>query len=287
MSIKPFTSNQQEYIKRGEMLTLQLQEKIRQALGKTDDEIIPKRHHYIASSPGAGKTFTVEKTAAQEGVELIKIHGVASMNAITIQLACAAYLKPFEQLKIWIDDCDSIFVNKESLSVMKGVLDEDRNVLAWNKNLTSQIQIYENSDSAADQLKAKALRSFQPVGQVGVEIPTHNMTFIITSNHFLTSPNSPLNTQRKMDEAAIRDRVAYKDYKLSKEHNWGWTAATVMSGNIYGLSKEKKHLLLDWMYSNWDRLSATSLRSVRERAAEMINNPTNYPDYWEASLESE
>ena len=286
MTIKPFTSEQQEYIKRGELLTTQLTEKIKQALGKTSDEIIPKRHHYIASSPGAGKTFTVEKTAAAEGVELIKIHGVASMNAIAIQLACAAYLKPHTELKIWVDDCDSIFINKESLSVMKGVLDEDRNILAWNKNMSSQIQIYENSDSQSDQLKASALRNFQPVGQVGIEIPTNNMTFIITSNHFLTSPNSSLNTQRKMDEAAIRDRVAYKDYKLSKEHNWGWTAATVLSGNIYDLTKEKKHLLLDWMFNNWDRLSATSLRSVKERAAEMINNPQSYPDYWEASLES-
>lgn len=286
MSIKPFTSQQQEYIKHGELLSRQLTERILQALGKTDDEVIPKRHHYIASSPGAGKTFTVEKTAAEQGVELLKIHGVASMNAITIQLACAAYLKPDEQLKVWIDDCDSIFVNRESLSVMKGVLDEDRNILAWNKNLTSQIQIYENSDSPSDQLKAKALRHFQPIGQVGIEIPTDNMTFIITSNHFLASPNSPLKTQRKMDEAAIRDRVAYKDYKLSKEHNWGWTAATVLAGDIFGISKKKKYILLDWMYSNWDRLSATSLRAVRERAAEMINNPKNYPDYWESSLES-
>jgi hypothetical protein len=246
MTFKPFTSEQQEYIKRGEMLTRQLQERVKQALGKSEDEVVPKRHHYIASSPGAGKTFTVEKTAAELGVELIMVQGVVSMNAITIQLACAAYLKPDEQLKIWVDDCDSIFTNKESLAVMKGVLDEDRNVLSWNKNMTSQIQIYEKSGSSIDNLKAEALRSFQPVGHVGVEIPTDNMTFIITSNHFLTKPNAVVNTQRKMDEGAIRDRVIYKDYKLTKEQNWGWTAATVLNGNIYDLSLEKKHILLDW-----------------------------------------
>jgi hypothetical protein len=50
------------------------------------------------------------------------------------------------------------------------------------------------------------------------------------------------------------------------------------------LSAEQKRLLLDWMWNNWKWLSATSMRSVQELGAHMINDPEDYPDRWETHL---
>lgn len=283
-NVKPFTSLQKECIARGQILNEQLSEKVYHALGKSDLVHNPKRHHYIASNPGAGKTYTVQSTADKNKIELIKIQGVASMNAIAISLACAAYLSKDKEINVWIDDCDSIFMDSTTLSVMKGVLDEDRNILSWNKNLTAQINIYEKSANENDQLKAEALRFFQDPTYAGVNIPTDNMRFIITSNRFLTPPNSILSSRKKMDEAAIRDRVIYTEYKLDKNANWGWIAYTFINSKILNMNLSQKHTLLDWMFINWDRLPATSMRAIKELSAYMLNYPENYPDYWESSL---
>ena len=284
--MKPFTSSQKQFINTGKILNDQLAEKVLQALGKSDLVHLPKRHHYIVSTPGTGKTFTVQAAIDSHKLEVVRIQGVASMSAIAISLACAAYLSKGAEINVWIDDCDSIFLDMASLSVMKGVLDEDRNVLSWNKNMTTQIQVYEKSDSAADVLKAEAMRAYQPIGSVGLSVPTDNMRFIITSNRFLTPPNSNLNTRRKMDEAAIRDRVVYSEYNLARDESWGWVASILLSSKILKLKLEQKHILLDWMYTNWEQLPATSLRAVKELAADMLNYPDSYPDHWQSKLSS-
>ena len=140
------------------------------------------------------------------------------------------------------------------------------------------------SSSPNDQIKAAAMRTFQTAGSVGIEIPTDRMRFIITSNRFLAKPNSDLNTVRKMDEACIRDRINYVGYDLNKDESWGWTAYTLLQTKSLGLTTEQKHVLLDWMYSNWESLPATSMRAVKDLIADMLNYPKNYPDHWESRL---
>lgn len=284
VAVKPFTSTQRDCIKQGEMLYNQLSLKVKHALGKLDLPVESKRHHYIASTPGAGKTWTVQNTADKYKVDLFKIQGVATMNAVAIQLATAAYNSPTKKMIIWIDDCDSLFIERDSLSVMKGALDEDRNILAWNKNMSAQIAIYERSNSASDVRRAEAMRNFQSEDGVGISIPTDNMRFIITSNRFLAAPNSNLNTIRKMDEAAIHDRVNYKEYNLDKNSSWGWIAYTLIKSTTLSVDIHQKHILLDWMYNNWERLPSTSMRSVKELIADMLNFKRNYPDHWQSRL---
>lgn len=281
---KPFTAEQKLYIAEGYKQNKLLEERILRALGKRDAMLYAKRHSYIAGGPGIGKTFTVNKLAEAMGIELIRIQGVASMNAVAIQLAVASYLKPDERLRIWIDDCDSLFMDTDSLAVMKGVLDEDRNILSWNKNMTAAINVFEKSDNEIDKLKAAALRHFQVVGGVGVEIPTDNMDFIITSNRYLAAPNGELKTTRKMDEATIRDRVDYQGWELEWTKNWGWMAATALEADVFGIDVEQKHVLLDWMFTNWKRLPSYSMRAIRELAVDMVNYPNEYPDHWAARL---
>lgn len=281
---KPFTSMQQSYIAAGERHAAFFKDKIEHALGVARLEVSPKRHHYIVGGPGIGKTYTVNEVAKKHKVELTRIQGVASMSAVGILLATAAYMNQDRHMYVWIDDCDSVFGDANSLSVMKGVFDEDRNVLAWNKNMIAAIAQYEKSDNASTQLVATALRHFQPENGAGIEIPTDNMTFIVTSNRTLTAPNPPPKTTRKIDESAIRDRVVYTEYTLTRDETWGWMAATTLKAKLPKVDKADKHLLLDWMYNNWERLPSVSMRAITELAADMVNYPDSYPDHWHSRL---
>jgi hypothetical protein len=163
-------------------------------------------------------------------------------------------------------------------------MDNERNVATWNKNLTHQIANYLKSENPKEQLVGTALRHFQPSGSVGIEVPTHNVRFIVTSNKALTAPSANLTTQRKMHEAALRDRVAYKDFTLDEKRAWGWIAHLVMDNNVLDLDTEIKQTLLVWMYDNWSRLPATSMRAVQELAALYINHPEDYEAHWEMYL---
>ena len=283
-TIKPFTSMQKTHIADGEKYNRLFREQVEHALGVRIFEAAPKRHHYISGGPGLGKTFTVNELAKKHKIQLVTIQGVSSMNALCVQLATAAYLANGKQIHVWIDDCDSIFMDSVSLSVMKGALDEDRNVLSWNKNMITAITQYENSPNANDALIGQALRNYQIKGGVGVEIPTDNMIFIVTSNRPLTPSNPLPKTPRKMDESAIRDRVNYRSFDLGKNESWGWVASTALKADLYKITKADKHYLLDWMYQNWDKLPSISLRAVGELAADMVNFPEEYPDHWHARL---
>lgn len=284
--MKPFTTQQRQNIERGEVMTQQLELKVTDAFKKTNVKYRAKRHHYIVGPAGIGKSVTVRNTARKHRIKLIEIIGVASMNAIAIQLAVAAYCAKGKDIFVWIDDCDSVFMERVSLSVMKGALDEDRNVFSWNKNLTHQIQTYENSDNEKEQLIAEALRYYQAKDGVGVMIPTDNISFVVTSNHPLAPSNPAPKKPRQIDEAAIRDRVAYAEYSFDRGLSWGWTASVTMKNNIFGLTKTQKRELVEFLDSYWDRLPSTSMRSIKELAAEMINYPDNYPDHWLSHLRS-
>jgi hypothetical protein len=287
--MKPFTLKQKHCMERGELLTETLSKKILQALCKVELKHRPKRHHYIVGPSGIGKSLTVRNTAKEQKVNITEITGVASMNAIAIELACAAYKNRDNDKKlfVWIDDCDSVFIDRTSLSVMKGVLDEDRNVFAWNKTVSAQVRAYENSDNAVDNYIAEALRYYQTPDGVGISIPTDNMHFIITSNHPLAPSNPPPKFARLIDEAAIRDRVSYAEYSFDRDLSWGWTASVTMKNNVFGLRKEQKRILLEWMDVHWDNLASVSMRSVMELAADMVNYPSNYPDHWDTKLKTQ
>jgi hypothetical protein len=284
--MKPFTTQQRQNIERGEIMTQQLELKVADAFKKTNVKHRPKRHHYIVGPSGIGKSVTVRNAARKHKVPLIEIIGVASMNAIAIMLATAKYHADNKEIFVWIDDCDSVFMDRLSLSVMKGALDEDRSVFAWNKNMTQQIQTYESSENRKEQLIGEALRQYQTKDGVGLKIPTDGISFIVTSNHPLAPSNPPPKKPRQIDEAAIRDRVAYAEYSFDRGLSWGWTASVTMNNNIFGLTKTQKRELVEFLDNHWDQLPSTSMRTIKELAAEMVNYPRNYPDYWLSHLKA-
>ncbi len=279
-----FSPSQGRLILEGERLTEQLRNAVTRALGIDKGQVENKRHAYIYSPPGAGKTFTVMSTADRHAVELVRVQGASSMNAFVTKLAVAVHLAGGQEIVVWIDDCDSLFMEAEALNVMKGALDAERNVISWSKNLTAQINQYQSSASAHDKVRGEALQAFQTMGSPGVDIPTEHVRFIITSNLRLETPNAVHKTARKMHEAAIRDRVNYVAFDLSSEQSWGWIAHTLLTGDVLGLGASEKQELLLWMHEYLPRLPSTSMRQVRDYAAAMINNPTGYRNDWMFSL---
>lgn len=289
---KPFTTAEDFLISQGKLFTEDLQNKILAGLGLSQLEYETKRHCYIYSPPGAGKTFTVKTLAEHNNIKLHEIMGVASISAVTAKLATAVYLAKGKPITVWIDDCDSLFTDADSLNIMKGALDAERNVWSYNKNLSNTIINYINSEDRNLQLIGNALQSFVVPGNVGIEIPTDNVRFIITSNLQL-SPSSALRKPDKpfwkppaklMHEAAIRSRVQYEAFNLDNDQSWGWLASVVMTNPILDLTEAQKHILLDWMHTNWARLPDPSMRAVKEYAAKMLNFPETYTTLWANTL---
>lgn len=294
---KPFTLRQQELIAVGNLRTQQLKDIVKVALGVEQTEYEAKRHTYIYSLPGAGKTFTTAMTAEENNVQMLQIRGSSSIPSLARRLAHALMCKPDEQVIVWVDDCDTLFMDEESLNVMKGALDEDVNMLSWNKNIAGQIARDLASPDENIRQMGRAMKMFQLPGSPGLDIPTDNVRFIITSNKDLCEPSKIIVPGKKvnkarMHEGALRDRINYHEFLLSAEDSWGWVASVLMQptfvmGRGIDLTLNDKHLLLDFMYTHWDRLPSTSMRAVKDLVVQMKNNPTNYPTLWAMGLTKE
>lgn len=291
--MKPFTTHQQALIVQGTANTRRLSSIAEVALGVTKPAVQVKRHTYIFSPPGVGKTFTVATTAAAAGKVPLPIRGCATMPALIRKLAYAQMMAQGADIVVWIDDCDRLFVDLDSLNVMKGALDEDINMLSWNKNIGGQINRDLNSSDFNTQQMGEAMKIFQQPGSPGVDIPTGNVRFIITSNKDLCAPSQAIVpgksvNKRHMDEAAIRDRVNYQEFVLNQNQSWGWCASILLSpicnlGPIQ-LDLAEKHMLLHFMYDNWSRLPSTSMRAVKDLAVTLKNDPVNAVALWEMEI---
>ena len=81
----------------------------------------------------------------------------------------------------------------------------------------------------------------------------------------------------------------YRPINAAGKDMWGFAASVLLNSDILGdehkLTEAQKHILLDFMYSNWDKMPGTDLRSITEYAADMINSPSDYIDRWTMRLE--
>jgi hypothetical protein len=288
-----FSAEQKALIATGDLHSRTLTEWVSEAIKATKKRVIAKRHWYIQSPPGLGKTYTVQQAAKKSGTELVMIQGAASLAALVRSIALAVYRqRPSAKNPLFfcVDDCDDLFIDRKSLNVMKGVLDEERNILSWEVDMSGQIAKYRKSDSAITKAMADALEHFQSDGGVGVQIPTDGCIFIVLSNRRLASDREAKAKPKLMHESAIRSRVNYRPINISGMEFWGWAASVILKTNILGvdhtLSAKQKQILLHWMYQNWEVLPGTDLREVRGFAAEMINHPDDYADRWQLRLET-
>lgn len=281
-----FNTQQQTLIKKGGILSHTLELQIQEALGIDQDLFETKRHTWIYSPPGAGKTFTVGKVAELNNIKLVHIQGTASISFLIARLAVEAYNRKGQEIVVWIDDCDGLFIDNECLEVFKGILDGERNIFSYQKNLETVIRGYENGNENAQYI-AKCMRYYQ--NGLGVEIPTDNMRFIITSNLQLPTAVEAKTNRRKVSQSAIRSRVKYVAFNLTSEENWGWLAFIFSNlkslkstkGVEIEIDDAKKEELLQFIWSNLDEMSGSSMRTVCEMAAKTVNYPNDYVCHWE------
>lgn len=282
--LKMWSSKQKNAIDYGSSLTERLERYVETSLGIRNDQVSTKRHTIIWSPPGAGKTYTVNQTCESNNIDPIKFHGTSSMNAFAIRMACEALYNNDSIKTVWIDDCDGFFMDSDSLNVMKGVLDEDRNILGWNVNMSTEIA---KAEKAGNNMVADAIRHFQ--SGVGMEIPTDDFRFIVTTNKKLASKKEATKSQKKMDEHAVRDRVNWRQFDITDEEAWGWMASNMLSGNVFvkegfKLDQEQMFVLLNTFYNHWNKLSANSMRTVKEAGAMLYNSPDTFIDEFEQNF---
>lgn len=281
-NLKSFwTTRQKTAIDNGLKLTDRLIKYTEDSLGLRKNLVRTKKNTIIWSPPGAGKTFTVNDTCKKNKIKPIKFHGHSTLNAFAIAMAVHAYKSKAPQT-VWIDDCDSFFHDDEAINVLAGCLDQERNILAWNVNMGSEIN---RAKKAGNDLVAEAIQHFTNDG-VGLEVPTDQFQFLITTNKKLASKKEISKNQKKMNEHKIRDRVQWRGFDITKDEAWGWMASIMLNTNVFRedgfvLDNTQTHMLLDTFYKHWDDLTANSMRTVKEAGAMLYNNPNDFMDEFE------
>jgi hypothetical protein len=156
-------------------------------------------------------------------------------------------------------------------------------------SMTNMLQTLEKQ-AAADPSKYQiinALKNFMPADSLGISIPTDKVRFIVLCNLDLEDPKAFKSAKMKSAVEPVKDRMTYKRINANWEKQWGWTAYVLgetQPFDNYKLSMPQKVELMQWMYSNWEKLRSTSYRTVRVLAAAMINEPDCYMDEWKNEL---
>lgn len=282
------TAKQRTSILNGLELTGRLENYASTALGITQ-EAETKKNTIIWSPPGAGKTFTVRNVAHKAKLDYVQYHGKATLNAFVMKMAKACYLQylndPNKILSVWIDDCDAFFTDEPALNFMKIVLDNDEPAVSWDVNVGNQIS---KAEKIGDTILVEALKHFDN-GGVGIEVPLDNVRFTITTNKKLASKQELAKRKINIHEHAVRDRCKWRAFDITSDDAWGWMASVMLSDNVFqddgfNLTPIQMFQLLQIFYTNWDNLSANSMRTVKEAGAMLYNNPTSFADEFEQNF---
>jgi len=275
-----FTKKQEHLIEMGALKRNRLIQLANKAANATLDS--KYRHTYIYSPPGLGKTFTVEKSVENTGVNFVTISGNISMFSFGIQLAVTNHIIPKdEQVVVIIDDCDEILKNEINVNIMKNVL-SGKEVYAYEKSLQSQ---WNN----LSDLQKESVEKHSSPARMGFLVPTDRFVFIFTSN-FKLATDDEVKIAREKGQAranmkahhnAIRSRCKPADFELNDDEQWGWIADVILNEDCVELSDDDKIILLDWMYNNWDNMTERSIRTAEKMAEVISEDPTGYRDTWE------
>ena len=238
-------------------------------------------NYYFFSPPGLGKTYTIEQEARNMGIELISLKGNASMWAFTVQIALIVrYLDPKQHAYIFIDDCDTLLTQVDSVNTMKIALNDK--VLAYNKSLGAQF-------AALDEVQQEAIEHFK-TDDGKVRIPLNNMTIIWASNYKLADQQKTKGArtdktrQKYTDEEALRRRMTVRDYDVEDDILWGWIADCVLNEtppNMEDATDQQKNDILYWMHANWDNLKEHNISFAEKLFEEMELDPEGYATTWE------
>jgi hypothetical protein len=284
-------------VEAGKFVDEQSRDFIKSALGIKKKKVEAARHTILSGPPGVGKTYGTQDECNKGNVKYIKIDpGTSDINQ-TVKLACGVHsLNKDEELVVLLDDADDVvFGTYETLNKWKIAMadtDYEQGIIpTFNHpvSMNNTIIALEKQASVEPSKKKiiEALKAFIPPDSLGVSIPTDRVRFIVLCNLDLEDPKAFRSAKMRSAVDPVRDRMEYKRIDANWEKQWGWTAYVLgetQPFENYELSIEQKVELMQWMYSNWDKLRSTSYRTVRKLAAAMINEPESYMDDWKQQL---
>ncbi len=278
-----FGFSQTEAIEKGKLN----RQRLKDLVGRIDVPLVGDRfpHIYFFSPPGMGKTFNVLNHLKGSGLRYVQISGNVSMFAFGIQLAVINYHNPEkEPIVVYVDDCDEILRTEAACNTMKNVLDGLKTFI-YEKSLASQ---WKN----LSPLQQEAILHFQEDGSMGFKVPTDNMIFVFTSNLKLPVDDE-VDMARKKNQSklllvtnrnAIRSRCRVIDFDLTWKEQWGWIADVALNTDCLdenNVTVQEKHLILEFMYNNWNNLTERSIRSIQKMTDIMRDYPFTYKFMWE------
>ena len=271
------SSTQKLYIGEGAENRKRMEAVVRRVVERKPD------HLYVFSDPGLGKTYTIEQVLEDTSAQYVDIKGNTSLWGFVVDLAQIVTLKdPNQHMFIFIDDCDNLLQQTDSINTMKIALNDS--VLRYNKALGAQYaQLEEGQQACIDQ--------FRQEDRTGVEIPLDGLTFIWASNYKLADQQdadsdkiTDSKRQKMLHELALRRRMLTRDFELDSNIKWGWIADCVLNStppNMCDANKEQLLEIMDWMYSNWDKLKEHNISVAERLYEEMDLDPDGYKTAWE------
>lgn len=277
MAIKLISDKHQLFIDQGALNRRMLRKAIERAIDRKT-----KRDFYIFSPPGLGKTYTCNQVFSDKNITPCEIKGNSSLFGFVVDLALIVSNRdPNEHIYLFIDDCDNLLLNIDSVNTLKIALDENR--LVYNKQLSAQY-------NQLQEFQQECLDVFRKEGRNGVEIPLDNITIIWCSNYRLKD-QSASNAAKSdnayvkcINEEALRRRLNARDYDVKDEALWGWIADCVLNETpptMQDAHRDQLEQIVVWMYDNWDRLKEHNISFAEKLFEEMVIEPDDYLTAWE------
>lgn len=244
-------------------------------------------HFFFSSIPGYSKTWTTNKVAEKNGIDLVKFEGSLGLFAFCADVATLLIKAPKDNSKIFclFDDCDSLFQKGDNLNTLKGMFDADRNVLKYGKQLGGQYH-------QLDETQKAAIDEFRTEGKSGFEIPTDRLVFItLTNKWFPTADDVDNATDSKKDYykdlAAIRRRNQFKEVSFEKGIDWGYCANILLNSNLAeqwkpDITDDEKIEILRFTSptNNWNKMTERNLSVFDKMVKDMVRFPESYYDRW-------
>ena len=248
-----------------------------------------KRHIYVYSPPGIGKSHYIANLFEETRLSFSKISGSVSFPMFGVTLAGLNFHnQDAKNIFVLVDDCETILSDVNFTNCIKNVLEGKGRSFQYNKMSSTWIK-------TLTEVQRKAVEHHQKEGRVGFEVPTDKFIFIFLSNTKLPTDKEVKNMrisgrskELSAHRASIRSRCKTIDLDMNRDVMWGWLSLVLKDNDIIGnrLSdypnkKEIQETIMNWLFHNRKYTVEFSLRTVQKMAESYAINPDSYEGYWE------
>lgn len=272
--MKLLSETQQLFINQGALNRKRLRMAASRVVKNTD-------HTYIFSPPGLGKTYTIEDEFQKQSANYVAIKGNTSLWGFVVDMAMIVANKDADDLIVFIDDCDTLLTQTDSINTMKIALNDNR--LEYKKSLGAQYAMLE-------EIQKACIDQFRVEGRSGISIPLDGIKFVWASNYKLADQQDSANAkserqiQRCIHEEALRRRMRTLDYDVEGDIKWGWIADCVLNETPPSMKSAQRielEQVVSWIHSNWDSLKEHNISIAEKLYGEMLDDPEGYLTIWE------